>query len=201
MGRKPRTSSPKYYFIPEEVVFEAYAEKHPLRDERELREEHYFPLGDPVLVALREAFSLTYPPRVKEVDSKKQLEQIKLVSTKALRPLGDLLTSLGLAPAGVMEEDREGAVYKTVIIPGEKLPKAVQPEQLLPADPAIIALREVLSLTFSEAYDIKDFTRIFAKIRQVAAKVLVVSNAVLEFIEVEPVAMPRRFNPNEEEGA
>lgn len=197
MGRKPRTSSPKYFFIPEEVVFEAYAEKHPFRDEKELREEHYFPLGDPVLVALRESFSLTYPPRIKDVDSRKQLEQIKIVATRALRPLGPLLTSLGLAPVGIMEEDREAAVYKTVIIPGENLPKTVRPEQLLPADPAIGALREVLSLTFSEAYDIKDFTGIFGKIRKVAAKVLVGSNEVLEFIEVEPVAMPTIFSPNE----
>ena len=65
----------------------------------------------------------------------------------------------------------------------------------VPADQAIGALRQALSLTFREATTPSQLDAVLEEIRFVAAEALVPCNSVLEAIEEEPIAMPtwRRF--------
>jgi hypothetical protein len=185
--------------VPHEAIFEAFAEKQPLGPDLELKDELQFPLGDPILLALRESFTLTYPRRLDFIEPKEMLSRIREVAAAALKPLGDVLTKLKLSSVGKFEQD-EGAVtvFKLVIAPIEKVTSPLDPAAFVPADPVIIALREVLTLSFSEAYSERDYAQVFAKVRKLAAKTLIPYNDVLEYLEIEPVAMPRVLDPDQE---
>lgn len=197
MRPKKKAVAAKYYFIPYQAVFDAYAQKKASSDELELNEEHLYPLGDPSLEALREVFSLTYPGRMWEADSKARLEKIRDTAVGPLKELAPQLASLGLEAVGAPVKEGKAAIFKLVIIPSEKLPPTIKPSELVQADTIIIALRKVLTFTFSEAYEIPEFTNIFAKIRKIAALALVPYNPILEYLEIEPVAKPHIFHPGD----
>jgi hypothetical protein len=197
--RKPKATESQYLLVPHEAIFEAFAEKQPLRGDLELKDELQFPLGDPILLALRESFTLTYPRRLDFIEPKEMLSRIREVAAAALKPIGDVLTRLKLAPVGkFVQEDGAVTVFKVVIAPIEKVTTPLNPAHYFPADPVIVALREVLTLSFSEAYSERDYARVFAKIRKLAAKALIPYNDVLEYLEIEPVAKPKVFDPEQE---
>lgn len=199
MPRKPKNSQSQYLLVPHEAIFEAFAEKQPLRGDLELRDELQFPLGDPILLALRESFTLTYPRRLDFIEPKEMLSRIREFAAAALKPIGEVLSKLKLPPVGKFaQEDGAVTVFKVVIAPIEKVTTPLNPVHYFPADPVIVALREVLTLSFSEAYSERDYARVFAKIRKLAAKALIPYNDVLEYLEIEPVAKPRVFNPGQE---
>ena len=199
MARKPKPSNPQYLLVPHQAIFEAFAEKTPLSSDLELKDELQFPLGDPILLALRESFTLTYPRRLDFIEPKEMLSRIREVAAAALKPIGDVLTKLKLPSVGKFaQEDGAVTVFKLVIAPVEKVTSPLDPADFVPADPVIIALREVLTLSFSEAYSERDYAQVFAKVRKLASKTLIPYNEVLEYLEIEPVAKPTVFDPSED---
>jgi hypothetical protein len=193
MPRKAKANQAQFVFVSHEAIVEAFGEKNPLRpqEDLDLKDEYMFPLGDPLLIALRESFSLTYPRRLEHIESKVMLEKIRNLASDALKPVGEILAQLKLPPVGKFEtEEGVATIFKLIIAPVEKLAPRIAPEACIPADPVVIALREVLSLSFSEAYSDQDYGVVFAKVRKLAATTLIPYNEILEDLEVEPVAMP-----------
>jgi hypothetical protein len=199
MTRKAKAAKAQYLFVPHEAILEAFGEKNTLTPDFELTDEYMFPLGDPILLALRESFTLTYPRRLDHIEPKQMLERIREVASQALKPLGDVLAQLKLPSAGkFVEEEGVATVFKLVIAPADKVTPRIAPEACMPADSVMIALREVLSLSFAEVYSDSDYAGVFAKVRNLAATTLIPYNEILEYLEIEPVAMPTILDPNQD---
>ena len=77
------------------------------------------PAADPALIALRKAFSLTYPDEPTLASVKGAVEQVRALCVDALKPLAAVLTALRLKPvAPETEEDRKKSfVFKYVFCP------------------------------------------------------------------------------------
>jgi len=163
------------------------------------------PIGDELLVALRQAFTITYRQDYAEGAAERMLAEIRKLATDALRPCDAILRALRHKPLGADPPERHGAkVFKFVVASVRDLSRKVTVEdtkekarfidvvESAPADGALIALRKIVSLTFSEVFTKKDRRRLLWEIRHLAAEALVPLNAQLEDIEYEPVAMPTR---------
>jgi hypothetical protein len=135
------------------------------------------------------------------------LVDIRHTAIRVLGELGPMLDLLRLPRVDgdkSFERDESAKLFKYMIVPAKELKRRVDVEgerkrhsladlfQTFPADPAIQALRQVLSMTFSEATTRHQHERILEDIRFLAAEVLVPCNQILEEIEREPVAMPTR---------
>lgn len=167
------------------------------------------PIGDPCLSALRRILSLTYFQSLEQT-SELCVRDIRALAIPPLGELGNELELLKLARIDTdpsFERDRSAKVCQYMIVPAKELRRRVDVEGKrrrprldtvfghTPADPAIRALRGILSMTFREATTPHQFDRILEEIRYTAATALVPCNPLLEQIEIEPVAMPtwRRF--------
>ena len=77
--------------------------------------------GDPALIALRKAYSLTYPDEPTLASVKGAVEQIHALCVDALKPLAAVLTALRLKPvAPATEEDRKKTfIFKYVFAQGK----------------------------------------------------------------------------------
>lgn len=209
MGRTSGVRS-KYRFVSgddlDSVVLD---EDEKTRDASTLLELTPAPLGDPVLVALRRALTLTYDS-AETRSSEECLREIRAIAIPALGELGNELEALRLPRVDAdpsFRRDRGAKVFMYLIVPNEELSRKVKVDGKgrkvalrgviphLPADAAIQALRRVLSLTFEEATTPTQHDRILEDVRFVAAEALAPCNELLEAIEVEPVAVPtvRRF--------
>lgn len=153
------------------------------RDASTLLELLTTPFGDPVLVALRRALTLTYDA-AETRSSEECVRQIRALAIPVLGELGDELEALGLARVDAdssFQRDRSPKVFMYLILPNAELSRKVkvngQGRKIalhgviphLPADPAIRAPRRVLSLTFEEAATPTQHERIIEDIRFVAA--------------------------------
>ena len=167
------------------------------------------PIADPCLVALRRIMSRTYFESL-ERTSEVCVREIRALTIKPLGELGKELEFLKLARVDAdrsFEHDHSPQVFQYNIVAAKELRRRVNIEgsrgrqrldelfKLIPADPAIRTLREILTMTFREATTPHQLDRILEDIRYAAATALVPCNSILEQIEVEPVAMPtwRRF--------
>ncbi|MCW5755579.1 MAG: hypothetical protein KIT24_12805 [Phycisphaeraceae bacterium] len=174
-----------------------------------LMEQLQAPIADPCLTSLRKIMSMTYFESL-ERTSEICVREIRGMAIGVLGELGKELEALSLARVDAdrsFEHDRSAKVFQYMIVPAKELRRRVRVEgrrdrpslhelfKHFPADPAIRALREILTMTFREATTPHQFDRIMEDIRFVAAAALVPCNPILEQIEVEPVAMPtwRRF--------
>ena len=138
------------------------------------------------------------------------VEQIHALCVDALKPLAAVLTALRLKPvAPWTEEDRKKTfIFKYVFCPREEADIKVECEgaqprlltliEATPADDVIVALRKVVTLTFEEVFDYRAHTKVLFDVRRLIAAALVPCNPLLEEIELEPVAAPRR--PFQEDG-
>ena len=167
------------------------------------------PIADPCLTALRRIMSMTY------FDSLERTRELCVLDIRALaiKPLGELGTELEalkllrIDADPSFEHDRSAQVFQYNIVRAKELRRRVhvkgrgQRQPLIeifkhiPADPAIRALREILSMTFREATTPRQLDWILEDVRYAAAAALVPCNPFLEQIGLEPVAMPtwRRF--------
>jgi hypothetical protein len=167
------------------------------------------PIGDPCLTVLRRIMSMTYLDSL-ERTSEMCVHDIRALAIKPLGELGTELEALKLLRVDAdpsFERDRSAQVFQYNIVRAKELRRRVhvkgsrQRQPLIeifkhiPADPAIRALREILSITFREATTPRQLDRILEDVRYAAAAALVPCNPFLEQIGLEPVAMPtwRRF--------
>lgn len=209
-GKKARL--PKFAIVSADDVFQVFVEepsKYAVEKDPQLNETAKdWPVADHVLIALRQAYSLTYAPRVDSAndDSKVRLEKIRELCARALRGFSKELKALRLPEVGVdPDQEKPGCIFKYMVAPLSKLKARVinadtnEKVPLIelidwhPADAAIEGCRKVLSTTFEEAFKADDYSRIFAKIRKLSAITVEPYNGILEEIEIEPVALPRRY--------
>ncbi len=167
------------------------------------------PLGDPLLATLRKSLAMTYAGADLR-SSEECLRNIRAIAITTLGELGDQLEKLRLARIDAdpsFQRGHSAQVFKYVIVATGDLRRRVTVAESgrraalrdliasTPADAALRALRQVLSLTFEEATTPAQHDRLLEEIRFVAAKALAPCNELLEAIEIEPVVVPtlRRF--------
>jgi hypothetical protein len=163
------------------------------------------PTADDVLRALRKCFSITYPAEHSDESYKQAVDQIRGVAREALLSLGDeLLTSLHLKPVGQPPSESTIKVHVILFVFARKADldikavhegKAVRLLDLLshwPADQLVVALRRILTMTFGEVYEGEQHLETLHEIRRLVAEVLVPYNHLLEELEIEPIAKPKK---------
>lgn len=211
MAPKATTSAaPKFYFVSAGQLDSVKLDKREqVGDAKTLFELLTVPIADPCLRSLRRIMSLTYFESL-ERTGEICLAEIRSLAIKTLGELGKELESLGLRRVDLDRSYRReqlAQVLQYLIVPDKALRRRVRVRgstarptlaevfQPIPADNAIRALREILSLTFTEATTSSQQDRVLEDIRYLAAAALVPCNPLLEEMEVEPVAMPtwRRF--------
>jgi hypothetical protein len=169
----------------------------------DLLDELQCPVADEVLIALRKAYSLTFPYNHLMDGLQESLAEIRRVSAEALVPLGDVLAELGLSPVPATMDDKMAAkvyVFKFVFARTDDLKRTVRYRgkdrsllrlvQQAPADDLISTLRAVLSDTFAEAYDEEQHSDLLRRIRERIVGVLPSYNQQLFEIEVELIEVP-----------
>jgi hypothetical protein len=176
-------------------------------DHKTLLEQLDPEIGDDLLIALRKIFSLTYTDRFEIKDLDKVVSRIKSLAVRALKPFAPMLETLKQKPLKAkltQEEMDEPKIHKYCLVrrSGHRfMTKDAETDDLAPlvkliptadADGVLIALRKILSETFSEMFEYRDLKRSLYEIRMLAATALVPLNEWLEEIELEPVAMPSR---------
>ena len=204
MGRKKK---PKGYSIlaadavccvGEDRVYNADAESDP---EKSLMDKLQCPVADEVLIALRKAFSLTFPRNPFLEGIKAELAEIRRLGVEALKPMPEVLSDLGLAPIPAMENDpaiTRARVFRFVFARTEEVDISVKADgkrrrllDLVGNDDGtelVKALRSVVSDTFEEAHNEDQLMAILRRIRERIQKTLPAFNACLESIEIEPIA-------------
>ncbi|MFO0856134.1 MAG: hypothetical protein U0640_02115 [Phycisphaerales bacterium] len=167
------------------------------------------PIADPCLISLRKIVSTTYFESLERTGDI-CVRDIRVRAIGVLGELGKQLEALSLSRVDAdrsFEHDHSVQLFQYMIVPAKELRRRVRVEgqrnrpslhelfKHIPADPAIQALRKILTMTFQEATTPHQFDRILEDIRFMAAAAVVPCNAILEQIGVEPVAIPtkRRF--------
>jgi hypothetical protein len=180
--------------------------------EENLMDELQCPVADDVLIALRKAFSLTYPRNPFIDGLQKELAEIRRIAVEALKPIPEVLAALGLKPVPAVEDDK---ALKKVFLFQFAFAKRVdlrltvkyegKSRQLLnllevfPADPLVTTLRIIVTDTFAEMHNEAEHENALRGIRERIAAVLPPFNELLESIEVEPIAVPQRAKFGDEE--
>jgi len=171
--------------------------------EKSLMDQLQCPVADEVLIALRKAFSLTYPTNPFIQGLQASLTEIRRICVEALKPLPDVLSDLELPPIPPIIDDsamrktyvfmflfaRTDAIDITVKFNGKKqrLMDIVGNQD---ATELLKTLRSVVTDTFDEAHDEQQHSAILQRIRKRIHSVLPAFNACLESMEVEPIAEP-----------
>lgn len=169
--------------------------------EKCLMDELQCSVADEVLIALRKAFSLTFPqnPFIDGVQS--AILEIRRIGVQALKPMPEVLTDLNLAPLPPIMDDpvlKKAHVFSFMFARSSDLDISVKVEnrkrRLLDviehqdATQLLITLRSVITDTFSEAHDEDQHMALLHRIRHRIQGVLPDFNACLNAIEVEPIA-------------
>ena len=165
---------------------------------------------DDVLIALRKAFSLTYPRNPFIDGLHAALAEIRRIGTEALKPMSEILTTLHLKPVPLdFNESLAGKVYVVMfsIAKAADLDIRVKCEgksrRLLdlienrPGDAVVATLRQIVSETFSEMHGEDEHEATLRRIRRRISEVLPQFNDWLEMIEIEPVPIATRFESND----
>ncbi len=157
--------------------------------------------ADEVLIALRKSFSVTYPRNPFVEGLQQALSEIRRIGVEALKEIPEVLQELGLPPVPATLADassRRGIVFLFSLVRSADLSIKVQYQgkthsllKLLdpfPADPLIRTLRAVVSDTFSEMHNEEQCGETLKRIRDRIWDRLPPFNALLEEIEIEPIA-------------
>ena len=169
--------------------------------ENSLMEQLQCPIADEVLIAMRKAFSLTFPcnPFIDGVQA--ALTEIRRIGVEALKPMPEVLADLGLPPIPPIMDDpalRKTQIFLFVFARTDDIDITVKVDgkrrRLLDyfgnedATPLLTTLRAVVSDTFEEAHDEDQHSALLQRIRKRIHAVLPAYNACLESIDVEPIA-------------
>ena len=159
------------------------------------------PVADELLVALRKAFTLSYPRNPFIDGLTESLTEIRRVCIEALIEIPEVLEDLKLpAIPPVSEDERVGRVklFKFFLARANDLRIKVKYEgktrslyNLLEPDPAdalVRTARKTVSLTFSEIHSEEQHEAVLRQIRNNIWDVLPPFNEYLTAIEVEPIA-------------
>ncbi len=166
-----------------------------------LCDELQCPIADELLVALRKAFTLSYP-RNPFIDGLNQaLQEIRRVCVEALIEMPEVLEELKLPKIPpIMDDPRVGRthVFKYFLARTSDLSIKVKYEgksqpllkllEPVAADPLIRTVREIISMTFSEMFSEEQHEAVLRRIRDQIWEVLPPFNEYLISIEVEPIA-------------
>ena len=169
------------------------------------------PVADEVLIALRKAFSLTFPrnPFIDGVQS--ALLEIRRIGVEALKPMPEILSELKLPPIPPIIDDpvlKQVRVFQFLFVRTSDFDVAVKVDgknrrllevaQHEDGTPLLTTLRSVITDTFNEAHDEDQHMEILHRIRSKIWSMLPAFNACLESIEIEPIA--RQSQSSEEDG-
>jgi hypothetical protein len=169
--------------------------------EKSFMDELSCPTADGVLIALRKAFSLTFPrnPFIDGVQS--AMSEIRRIGVEAMKPMPDVLSELNLAPLPLVMNDpvmKKAHLFKFVLARtsdidisvrvGNKKQRLLDVVEHQDATPLLTTLRSVITDTFTEAHDEDQHMAILHQIRERIQNVLPDFNACLEAIEIEPIA-------------
>lgn len=192
--------------IDENRVFDPEAEP-----KTNLLDELQCPAADEVLIALRKAFSLTYPRNPFVEGLQQALAEIRRIGVEALKEIPEVLQELRLPPVPATMADasiHRAFVFKFSLARAADLAIKVQYEgkthsllKLLdpfPADQLVRTLREVVSDTFSEMHNEEQYEETLTGIRDRIWDTLPPFNILLEEIEIEPIAERRQHEETEE---
>ncbi len=169
-------------------------------------------VGDSLLIALRRAFTATYCQDTSLRGLEGIIREIRQGAVDGLRGMGPMLATLRLKPLGPGElpDDDSPKVHKLSLVRTRTLPKRIKVEgeagmslfldviRWASAEPLLVSLRQIASLTFGELITRKAYARAVWSIRQLAAGALAPLNEWLEAINLEPVAMPLRKYDDDE---
>jgi hypothetical protein len=211
MGRKRKAKAysmvfaDSLSFVGEDRVFDPESEL-----ENSLLDEIDSSVADEVLIALRKAFSLTYPRNSFIDDVQSALAEIRRIGSEAMKRMPEVLTDLGLTPIPPVMDDpslNKSTLFKFVFVRNSDIDIAVKFEgkrqRLLnvigheDAAPLLTTLRAAISDTFEEAHDEDQHLAILRKIRHRIHSVLPPFNSCLEDIEIEPIV--ERLEATDEE--
>jgi len=204
MGRKPKA---KQYSIVvaddlccvgEDRVFNAESDEDV---EKNLMEDLQCPIADEVLIALRKAYSLTFPRNPFVDGIRAEIAEIRRLGVEALKPMPEVLSDLGVAPIPMIDDDPvqyKVRVFQYVFARTEDIDISVKVggkrRRLLDvahhekATALITTLRAIVSDTFEEAHNEDQLLAILRRIRERIQAVLAAFNPCLESIEIEPIA-------------
>ncbi len=203
MGR-PR-KKPIYVIVEAEVLgsiskdrvldFESEPNEH-------LLDELQCPLADEVLIALRKAYSLTFPRNPFIDGLQEALNEIRRIGVDALRTVPEVVEELHLksVPAPTHEKKTSKAyLLKFCFARRTDLQLKVKYEgktqRLLsmfderPGDGLVEALRSIISDTFEEMHNEEQHEEVLRCIRQRIGSILPDYNDLLAEIEIEPIAV------------
>jgi len=169
--------------------------------EESLGDELQCPAADEILIALRRAFTLSFPTNPFIDGLTEALTDIRRVCVDALRDMPEVLEELGLPGIPPVSEDDQHSSAKLatcffarakdlrlrVSYEGKKhaLFTLLQPD---PADALIRTAREIVTATFSEMHSEEQHQAVILQIRNSIWDVLPAFNTYLIPIEVEPIA-------------
>lgn len=166
-----------------------------------LCDELQCPIADEILVALRKAFTLSYPRNPFIDGLTEALTEIRRVCVEALIDMPEVLEDLKLpAIPPALDDDRRGKAKVFIFFlaraadlrikvkyegKSRSLLNLLEPDS---ADDLIRTARETVSLTFSEMHSEEQHEFVLQEIRNKIWDVLPPFNEYLAAIEVEPIA-------------
>jgi hypothetical protein len=185
-----RTKS-HFQFVPQQLVFDAFAKPTSTGGKPELAPDHDFSVADPLLSTLRTCYSLTYYDSTLLTDPLSAITSIRALACNTLRQFTAELSALKLAPVGTPLSAAPVLLYKLVVAPSSIVSVAIPPSASKPADGIFNAIRTIITQTFSEVHGADDCARTLEKIRTEALKPLLDSNDLLDYLDLERVAPPK----------
>jgi hypothetical protein len=169
--------------------------------DKSLMDELQCPVADEVLIALRKAFSLTFPRNPFMDGIRAEIAEIRRLGVDALKPMPEILLGLGLTPIPMIDNDPvkdKVRVFQFVFAKIEDIDISVtvvgkrrhflDVAQHEKASSLITTLRSVVSDTFEEAHNEDQLLAVLRRIRERVHAVLPSFNPCLESIEIEPIA-------------
>lgn len=200
-----RRTKPIYVIVGDAISFVGKDRVLDLESETEpdepLCEELQCPIADEILVALRKAFTLSYPQNPLIEGLSEALAEIRRVCVEALIDIPEVLEDIGLPPIPPVIDDKRINRAKVFIFflarasdlrinvryegTRRSLFKLLEPD---PADALIRVARETVTLTFSEMHNEDQHAAVLKEIRNNIWSVLPEFNEYLVAIEAEPIA-------------
>ena len=160
----------------------------------------YCPIGDPLLKALRRAFSLTYPTNPFVEGMSEAITEIRRIGIETLIEMPEVLDDLALKPIPrpLLEPPPKGDVFLYYLVKASDLRISVIYEkrkkslrnlvETYPADVLVRTLRALVSDSFAEMHAEQEHRAVLNDMRSKVWAVLPAYNGLLREIEVEPIA-------------
>ncbi len=159
------------------------------------------PTADQLLIALRKAFSLTYPTNIFVEGQSTAIMEIRRIGVEALIHMSDVLNDLGLPPIPRPIRERQSAnchTFQFFLIPERELHVTVKFEgrkqslrnlvEVFPGDVLVRTLRGLVSDSFAEMHDDEQHEEVLQGMRAKLWSVLPAYNDVFRDMCIEPIA-------------